>query len=50
MVSGLSLTVKDAKNQLTTYQYDGHDRQTKTLYPDKTTAGASSASDYEQPA
>ncbi len=46
--NGLPLTVKDAKNQLTTYQYDGHDRKLKTLYPDKVTAGASSATDYEQ--
>ncbi len=36
--NGLPLTVKDAKNQLTTYQYDGHDRKLKTLYPDKVTA------------
>nr|WP_281174046.1 RHS repeat-associated core domain-containing protein [Methylomicrobium agile] len=48
--NGLPLTVKDAKNNLTTYQYDGHDRQLKTFYPDKTTAGVSSASDYEQAA
>ncbi|MDZ4150765.1 MAG: DUF6531 domain-containing protein, partial [Methylicorpusculum sp.] len=46
--NGLPLTVKDAKNQLTTYQYDGHDRKLKTLYPDKVTAGASSATDFEQ--
>jgi RHS repeat-associated protein len=46
--NGLAVTVKDAKNQLTTYQYDGHDRKLKTLYPDKVTAGASSATDYEQ--
>uniref|UniRef100_UPI00402BAC95 RHS repeat-associated core domain-containing protein n=1 Tax=Methylomonas sp. PHL2-19 TaxID=3438878 RepID=UPI00402BAC95 len=42
------IQVKDAKNQLTTTQYDGHDRKLKTLYPDKVTAGASSATDYEQ--
>ena len=35
-------TVKDAKNNLTTYQYDGHDRRLKTLFPSKTTAGVSS--------
>ncbi|WP_240617937.1 RHS repeat protein [Methylomonas sp. Kb3] len=46
--NGLPLTVKDAKNQLTTYQYDGHDRKLKTLYPDKVTACASSATDFEQ--
>ncbi|MBN9694430.1 MAG: hypothetical protein J0L85_01375 [Zoogloea sp.] len=46
--NGLPATVKDAKNNLTTYQYDGHDRKIKTLYPDKTVAGSSSATDYEQ--
>jgi hypothetical protein len=44
----LVATVKDAKNNLTTTQYDGHDRTLKTLYPDKVTAGASSATDFEQ--
>ncbi|EIC30148.1 RHS repeat-associated core domain-containing protein [Methylomicrobium album] len=48
--NGLLRTVQDAKNNLTTYQYDGHDRQLKTFYPDKTTAGVSSAGDYEQAA
>ncbi|MDP3932222.1 MAG: RHS repeat protein, partial [Methylococcaceae bacterium] len=46
--NGLPLTLKDAKNQLTTTQYDGHDRALKTLYPDKVTAGVSSSTDYEQ--
>jgi len=46
--NGLPATVKDAKNNLTTYQYDGHDRKLKTLYPDKVTANTSSATDYEQ--
>jgi RHS repeat-associated protein len=46
--NGLPATVKDAKNNLTTYQYDGHDRRIKTLFPDKVTAGVSSATDYEQ--
>lgn len=46
--NGLPATVKDAKNNLTTYQYDGHDRKTKTFFPDKTVAGSSSATDYEE--
>lgn len=46
--NGQKATVKDAKNNLTTYQYDGHDRMVKTLFPDKVTAGVSSAADYEQ--
>ncbi|SHL71090.1 RHS repeat-associated core domain-containing protein [Nitrosospira sp. Nsp11] len=46
--NGLPATVKDAKNNLTTYQYDGHDRLAKMLYPDKVTAGVSSTTDYEQ--
>jgi YD repeat-containing protein len=46
--NGLLASVKDGKNNLTTYQYDGHDRLAKTLYPDKTTPGTSSATDYEQ--
>jgi RHS repeat-associated protein len=40
--------VRDGKNNQTTYQYDGHDRLAKTSYPDKTTPGTSSATDYEQ--
>ncbi|GAB1719359.1 MAG: hypothetical protein NTAFB09_10900 [Nitrosospira sp.] len=40
--------IRDGKNNQTTYQYDGHDRLAKTLYPDKTTPGTSSATDYEQ--
>ncbi|SFW14793.1 RHS repeat-associated core domain-containing protein, partial [Nitrosovibrio sp. Nv17] len=46
--NGLLASIKDGKNNLTTYQYDGHDRLAKTLYPDKTTPGVSSATDYEQ--
>lgn len=46
--NGLPATVKDAKNNLTTYQYDGHDRKLKTLYPNPTTVNTSSATDYEQ--
>ncbi|SCX87305.1 RHS repeat-associated core domain-containing protein [Nitrosospira sp. Nl5] len=46
--NGLPASVKDAKNNLTTYQYDGHDRLSKTLFPDKATPNTSSATDYEQ--
>jgi len=46
--NGLQRTVKDAKNQLTTYQYDGHDRKVKTFYPDPLVVGTSAAGDYEQ--
>ncbi|WP_287399889.1 RHS repeat-associated core domain-containing protein [Nitrosomonas sp. H1_AOB3] len=46
--NGLPLTVKDAKNNLTTYEYDGHDRRVKLRYPHPTTASTSSTTDYEQ--
>lgn len=46
--NGLPATMADAKNNLTTTQYDGHDRKIKTRYPDKVTAGVSSATDQEQ--
>lgn len=46
--NGLVATLKDAKQNLTTYQYDGHDRRTRTLYPDKTVANTSSSTDVEQ--
>lgn len=46
--NGLPATVKDAKNNLTTYQYDGHDRLFKTRYPSPTTVNTSSTTDYEQ--
>ena len=40
-------TVRDANGNLTTYGYDGFDRLKRTSFPDKVTAGVSSASDYE---
>lgn len=46
--NGLPLSVKDANGNLTRYQYDGHDRQSKTYFPSKTTPGAYSTTDYEQ--
>jgi len=42
-------TVTDAKGNKTTYSYDGFDRPSKIAYPSKTTAGTSSATDYEAP-
>jgi len=42
-------TLKDAENNLTTYEYDGHDRLLKTRFPLPTKgANASSTTDYEQ--
>jgi RHS repeat-associated protein len=47
--NGRLATLKDAENNLTTYEYDGHDRLVKTRFP-VTSKGAnqSSTSDYEQ--
>jgi RHS repeat-associated protein len=43
-------TLKDAENNLTTYEYDGFDRLSKTRYPVTAKGGnASSTTDYEQP-
>ena len=42
-------TLKDAENNLTTYEYDGFDRLSKTRYPLPTQgSNASSTTDYEQ--
>src|SRR5205085_1606014 len=42
-------TVKDAENNLTTYEYDGMNRLSKTRYPVPTKgANQSSTTDYEQ--
>ncbi|MDF2444856.1 MAG: Rhs family protein [Moraxellaceae bacterium] len=46
--NGKVATLKDAKNNLTTQEYDGHDRLYKRRYPNPATAGISSATDYEQ--
>lgn len=46
--NGLPITVKDAKNNLTTYEYDGIDRKIKTRYPDKNTPNVSSTTDFEE--
>ncbi len=34
--NGQLATIKDARNNLTTYSFDGHDRPEKTTYPDAT--------------
>ena len=46
--NGLLASLKDAKNNLTSYQYDGHDRKVKTFYPNPTTVNTASTTDYEQ--
>lgn len=47
--NGQVSTLRDGENNLTTYEYDGHDRLLKTRYPVATFgAGASSTTDYEQ--
>lgn len=46
--NGKQATMKDAKDNLTTYEYDGHDRISKTRYPSPATANTSSTTDYEQ--
>jgi RHS repeat-associated protein len=44
--SGQVLSVADARNGLTTYEYNGYDRLTKVRYP--SAPGASSNTDFEQ--
>ena len=46
--NGQTETVTDGKGNKTTYEYDGHDRLKKTRYPDPSTAGISSTTDYEE--
>lgn len=46
--NGQIATVADGKGNKTTYEYDGHDRLKKTRYPDPSTAGVSSTTDYEE--
>jgi RHS repeat-associated protein len=47
--NGLLETILDGKLNRTTYEYDGFDRRIKTRYPDPTTPGVSSTTNYEQP-
>jgi len=47
--NGRLQTLKDAEDNLTTYEYDGHDRLLKTRFPLPTKgSNASSTTDYEQ--
>lgn len=46
--NGLQTTVKDEKGNLTTYVYDGFDRVSRLRYPDPSTLGSSSTTDYEE--
>jgi len=46
--NGKPATMADGKNNLTTFEYDGFDRLSKTRYPSPTTAGTSSTTDYQQ--
>jgi RHS repeat-associated protein len=47
--NGQVQTLKDAENNLTTYEYDGFDRLLKTRFPDPVQgSGTSSTTDYEQ--
>jgi RHS repeat-associated protein len=47
--NGQLASVKDGENNLTTYEYDGHDRLLKTRYPIATKGAASSSTtDFEQ--
>lgn len=45
--NGRPLSMTDANGNKATMAYDGFDRQTEWHFPDKTTVGAASASDYE---
>ena len=45
---GMLATLKDGENNLTTFEYDGFDRLSKTRYPSPTKgSGTSSTTDYE---
>jgi RHS repeat-associated protein len=46
--NGKTLSVTDAKGNKTSYVYDGFDRLVKTYYPNPSSAGSSSTTDYEQ--
>jgi RHS repeat-associated protein len=41
-------TARDAENNLTTYEYDDHDRNVKVFFPHPTTKNTSSTTDYEE--
>jgi len=45
--NGKTTSVKDAKGNLTSMTYDGHDRLVRMNFPSKTTAGQVDSADYE---
>jgi RHS repeat-associated protein len=47
-LNGRVATVTDAEGNKTSYEYDGHDRLSKTRFPHPTVDGSSSTTDYEQ--
>jgi RHS repeat-associated protein len=46
--NGQVATLTDARSFRTTYEYDGHDRLTKTLYPHPSNQNQSSTTDYDE--
>jgi RHS repeat-associated protein len=46
--NGKASSVTDANGNKTSYAYDGFDRLSKTNYPNPSSAGSSSSTDYEQ--
>ncbi|MBZ4417072.1 RHS repeat-associated core domain-containing protein [Myxococcus sp. RHSTA-1-4] len=46
--NGRVQTLTDAKGNKTTYEYDAYDRLKRTYFPNPTTAGQSSTTDYEE--
>jgi RHS repeat-associated protein len=46
--NGRVQTLTDGNGNMTTYEYDGHDRLVKTRMPSPSTPGASSTTDYEE--
>jgi RHS repeat-associated protein len=45
--NGTQASIKDANGNLASYTYDGHDRQSQWNFPEKTSVGTASATDYE---
>lgn len=46
---GRVVAITDGEGNKTTYEYDGHDRLAKMVYPSKTIDGVSDPNDFEQP-
>ncbi|HLA73081.1 MAG TPA: RHS repeat-associated core domain-containing protein [Steroidobacteraceae bacterium] len=47
-LNGTRASIADAKSNLTTYQYDGFDRLSKSIYPMPGSGSTPSSTDYEQ--